>query len=63
MTITVPSLAIIRGAQRPAPLKVRPALFISALPICWLIGLVQLPLYTVGKRSLLRILCQPCVHV
>ena len=27
----VPSLAIIRGAQRPAPLKVRPALFISAL--------------------------------
>ena len=27
--ITVPSLAIIRGAQRPAPLKVRPALFLS----------------------------------
>ena len=37
----MPSLAIIRGAQRPA-------LFISALPICWL-GLFQLT--TVSTRS------------
>ena len=48
----VPSLAIIGGVQRPAILKVRPALFISALPICWLIRLVQLSLTTRSGVSL-----------
>ena len=32
-TLNIPSLAIIRGAQRPAPLMLRPALFFGALPV------------------------------
>ena len=32
-TLNIPSLAIIRGVQGPAPLMLRPALFIGALPV------------------------------
>ena len=52
-THTVPSLAIIRGVP---PSSVRPALFISALPICW-IGLAQLTTVTTCSGIQLNIHC------